>query len=207
MKLFLAVFAALAISSSIMVVRANNPVYSVLYLILVFVNVSGILILQGLDFFAMIFLVVYVGAIAVLFLFVVMMLNIKVEEKQESMLRYLPVGGGIGLIFFFEIILSLDKEFVPVNPLSFASLENDSLITPEYLDWGSALTQKTGIEAIGQVIYTYYFYYFFMASFILLVAMIGAILLTLYNDPKVKRQEVFEQNAREFSRTIQKASY
>ena len=207
MKLFLAVFAALAISSSIMVVRANNPVYSVLYLILVFVNVSGILILQGLDFFAMIFLVVYVGAIAVLFLFVVTMLNIKVEEKQESMLRYLPVGGGIGLIFFFEIILSLDKEFVPVNPLSFASLENDSLITPEYLDWGSALTQKTGIEAIGQVIYTYYFYYFFMASFILLVAMIGAILLTLYNDPKVKRQEVFEQNAREFSRTIQKASY
>ena len=207
MKLFLAVFAALAISSSIMVVRANNPVYSVLYLILVFVNVSGILILQGLDFFAMIFLVVYVGAIAVLFLFVVMMLNIKVEEKQESMLRYLPVGGGIGLIFFFEIILSLDKEFVPVNPLSFASLENDSLVIPEYLDWGSALTQKTGIETIGQVIYTYYFYYFFMASFILLVAMIGAILLTLYNDPKVKRQEVFEQNAREFSRTIQKASY
>lgn len=207
MKLFLAVFAALAISSSIMVVRANNPVYSVLYLILVFVNVSGILILQGLDFFAMIFLVVYVGAIAVLFLFVVMMLNIKVEEKQESMLRYLPVGSGIGLIFFFEIILSLDKEFVPVNPLSFASLENDSLVNPEYLDWGSALTQKTGIEAIGQVIYTYYFYYFFMASFILLVAMIGAILLTLYNDPKVKRQEVFEQNAREFSRTIQKASY
>ena len=207
MKLFLAVFAALAISSSIMVVRANNPVYSVLYLILVFVNVSGILILQGLDFFAMIFLVVYVGAIAVLFLFVVMMLNIKVEEKQESMLRYLPVGGGIGLIFFFEIILSLDKEFVPVNPLSFASLENDSLVIPEYLDWGSALTQKTGIEAIGQVIYTYYFYYFFMASFILLVAMIGAILLTLYNDPKVKRQEVFEQNAREFSRTIQKAYY
>ena len=206
MNLFLAVFAALGISSSIMVIRANNPVYSVLYLILVFVNVSGILILQGLDFFAMIFLVVYVGAIAVLFLFVAMMLNIKIEERQESMLRYVPVGAGIGLIFFLEVIIALDKEFVPLNPLAFTSLDNDSALIPEYLHWGTTLGQKTGIEAIGQVIYTYYFYYFFMASFILLVAMIGAILLTLHNDPKVKRQEVFEQNAREFSRTIQKAS-
>nr|YP_009646590.1 NADH dehydrogenase subunit 6 [Chloropicon primus]QBX98459.1 NADH dehydrogenase subunit 6 [Chloropicon primus] len=205
MNLFLAAFAALGISSSIMVIRANNPVYSVLYLILVFVNVSGILILQGLDFFAMIFLVVYVGAIAVLFLFVVMMLNIKVEEKQESMLRYLPVGGGIGLIFFLEVVIGLDKEFVPLNLLSLGP-SYESEILPEYLHWGETLAQKTGIEAIGQVIYTYYFYYFFMASFILLVAMIGAILLTLHNDPKVKRQEVFEQNAREFSRTIQKAS-
>ena len=88
MNLFLAVFAALGISSSIMVVRSNNPVYSVLYLILVFVNVSGILILQGLDFFAMIFLVVYVGAIAVLFLFVVMMLNIKMATYKEKTTCY-----------------------------------------------------------------------------------------------------------------------
>ena len=202
MEYFLAVFASMAIGSAIMVIRANNPVYSVLYLILVFVNTSGILILQGLDFFAMIFLVVYVGAIAVLFLFVVMMLNIKVEEKHESMLRYIPVGGGIGLIFFLEVILSLDKEFIPLGQLSL----NESLLMPEYVHWGISLGQKSGIETIGQVIYTYYFYYFFLAGFILLVAMIGAILLTLYNDPKVKRQEVFEQNAREFSRTVQKAS-
>nr|YP_009646661.1 NADH dehydrogenase subunit 6 [Chloropicon laureae]QBX98566.1 NADH dehydrogenase subunit 6 [Chloropicon laureae] len=206
MKYFLALFAALGISSAIMVVRANNPVYSVLYLIMVFVNASGLLILQGLDFFAMIFLVVYVGAIAVLFLFVVMMLNIKIEEKHESMLRYLPVGGGIGLIFFLEVILSLDKEFIPLTDFAVDETTGENLIVPDYLHWGFSLTQKTGIEAIGQVIYTYYFYYFFMASFILLVAMIGAILLTLHNDPKVKRQEVFEQNAREFSRTIQKAS-
>nr|YP_009647060.1 NADH dehydrogenase subunit 6 [Chloropicon mariensis]QBX98706.1 NADH dehydrogenase subunit 6 [Chloropicon mariensis] len=204
MELFLGLFASFAIGAAIMVIRANNPVYSVLYLILVFVNTSGILILQGLDFFAMIFLVVYVGAIAVLFLFVVMMLNVKVEEKEESILRYLPVGGGIGLIFFLEVILALDKDFVPLGYLN--THVKDSPLIPTYMHWGEALVQKTGIEAIGQVIYTYYFYYFFLASFILLVAMIGAILLTLHNDPKVKRQEVFEQNAREFSRTVQKAS-
>jgi NADH:ubiquinone oxidoreductase subunit 6 (subunit J) len=169
---------------------------------LVFVNVSGILLLQGLDFFAMIFLVVYVGAIAVLFLFVVMMLNIKVEERQESVLRYIPVGGGLGLIFFLEVILSLDKEFIPLGQLSL----KEEALNLDYVHWALALTQKSGIEAVGQVIYTYYFYYFFLAGFILLVAMIGAILLTLYNDPKVKRQEVFEQNAREFSRTVQKFS-
>ena len=204
MELFLGLFASFAIGAAIMVIRANNPVYSVLYLILVFVNTSGILILQGLDFFAMIFLVVYVGAIAVLFLFVVMMLNVKVEEKEESILRYLPVGGGIGLIFFLEVILALDKDFVPLGYLN--THVKDSPLIQTYMHWGEALVQKTGIEAIGQVIYTYYFYYFFLASFILLVAMIGAILLTLHNDPKVKRQEVFEQNAREFSRTVQKAS-
>lgn len=204
MELFLGLFASFAIGAAIMVIRANNPVYSVLYLILVFVNTSGILILQGLDFFAMIFLVVYVGAIAVLFLFVVMMLNVKVEEKEESILLYLPVGGGIGLIFFLEVILALDKDFVPLGYLN--THVKDSPLIPTYMHWGEALVQKTGIEAIGQVIYTYYFYYFFLASFILLVAMIGAILLTLHNDPKVKRQEVFEQNAREFSRTVQKAS-
>jgi NADH-ubiquinone oxidoreductase chain 6 len=202
MELFLALFASFAIGSAVMVIRARNPVYSVLYLILVFVNVSGILLLQGLDFFAMIFLVVYVGAIAVLFLFVVMMLNIKVEERQESVLRYIPVGGGLGLIFFLEVILSLDKEFIPLGQLSL----KEEALNLDYVHWALALTQKSGIEAVGQVIYTYYFYYFFLAGFILLVAMIGAILLTLYNDPKVKRQEVFEQNAREFSRTVQKFS-
>ena len=109
-------FSSVAILSGIMVIRARNPVHSVLFLIFVFCNVAGLLILLGLDFFAMIFLVVYVGAIAVLFLFVVMMLNIKLVEINENILRYLPIGGLIGLIFLFEIFLIVDSDLIPIPP-------------------------------------------------------------------------------------------
>ncbi len=92
-----------------MVIQSRNPVHSVLFLILVFFNAAGLLILLGLDFFAMIFLVVYIGAIAVLFLFVVMMLNIKLAEINEKKLRYLPIGGLLGILFLFEIFLIVDN--------------------------------------------------------------------------------------------------
>ena len=108
------VFACFALLSGIMVIRAKNPVYSVLFLILVFCNVSGLLLLLNLDFFAMVFLVVYVGAIAVLFLFVVMMLNVKLAEINDNILRYLPIGGVFGLLFLGEIILLLEQDLVPV---------------------------------------------------------------------------------------------
>ena len=122
------VFACFALLSGIMVIRAKNPVYSVLFLILVFCNVSGLLLLLNLDFFAMVFLVVYVGAIAVLFLFVVMMLNVKVTELNDSFIRYLPIGGIIGLIFLFEVFLVIDNDLVPMIQLS--TIEN--LIDPYY---------------------------------------------------------------------------
>lgn len=192
------VFASLALVSGAMVIRARNPMYSVLYLIFVFINTSGLLVLYGLDFFALTFLVVYVGAIAVLFLFVVMMLNIKTEEKQESILRYLPVGGFLGFLFLFEVLVAVDQDYLPVL--------NDSVTFIDYTSWASFIDQKPSIEAIGQVLYTYYVYYFFMAGLILLVAMIGAILLTHHEGSSAKRQEVFEQNAREFSRTVRKFS-
>jgi NADH-quinone oxidoreductase subunit J len=96
-----------------MVISSRNPVYSVLFLILVFVNASGLLLLLGLDFFAMLFLVVYIGAIAVLFLFVVMMLNIKITELTENTLRYLPIGGLIGFIFIIEVLLVVDQDLIP----------------------------------------------------------------------------------------------
>lgn len=214
-------FSSLAILSGIMVIRARNPVHSVLFLILVFCNAAGLLILLGLDFFAMIFLVVYVGAIAVLFLFVVMMLNIKLAEINENTLRYLPIGGLIGIIFLLEIFLIVDSDLIPILHFSsqisslpsflsffhgFADLTTQTIKQTDafYTQWPGLLHSVSNIESIGQLIYTYHFYYFIMASLVLLVAMIGAIVLTMHKGVDVRRQEVFEQNTREFTKTVQK---
>ena len=249
-------FSSLALVCSTMVISSRNPVYSVLFLILVFVNVSGLLLLLGLDFFAMLFLVVYIGAIAVLFLFVVMMLNIKITQLTENTLRYLPIGGLIGFIFIIEVLLVVDQDLIPniqFNPeigfniiqttaiwLEFYFNSFISLITfkirlsdifshstelsnligelnslqasyyqqiytqPQWVDWGKLIDTVSPIEAVGQLVYTYYFYYFILASLILLVAMIGAIMLTLHKTRSVRRQNVASQNAREFSKTVQK---
>lgn len=188
------IFSSLAIICGILVIRAKNPVHSVLFLILVFCHAAGLLLMLDLDFFAMVFLVVYVGAIAVLFLFVVMMLNIKIEEVYETALPYLPLGGIIGLIFVTEILLVVERDFIPMISSSSFNLEYIQFL-PQ--------TSST-IQAIGELIYTYYFFYFLVASLILLIAMIGAIVLTMYKGAGVKRQEVFFQNARECTKTIQK---
>nr|YP_665679.1 NADH dehydrogenase subunit 6 [Nephroselmis olivacea]AAF03206.1 NADH dehydrogenase subunit 6 [Nephroselmis olivacea] len=188
------IFSSLAIICGILVIRAKNPVHSVLFLILVFCHAAGLLLMLDLDFFAMVFLVVYVGAIAVLFLFVVMMLNIKIEEVYETALPYLPLGGLIGLIFVTEILLVVERDFIPMISSSSLNLQYIQFL-PE--------TSST-IQAIGELIYTYYFFYFIVASLILLIAMIGAIVLTMYKGAGVKRQEVFFQNARECTKTIQK---
>lgn len=231
-------FSALSLISGVMVITARNPVHSVLFLILVFCNAAGLLILLELDFFAMIFLVVYVGAIAVLFLFVVMMLNIKLSEVNENILRYLPIGGLIGILFLFEILIIVDNDFIPVLAFensasgisalevfvykirgilsaSPAEYSQDllNLIAPpidswnplsEYVEWTTKIESVTNIESLGQILYTYYFYYFIVSSFILLIAMIGAIVLTMHKGVFVRRQEVYEQNTRDFTRTIQK---
>ncbi len=201
-------FSSLALLAGIMVIQARNPVHSVLFLILVFFNVAGLLVLLGLDFFAMIFLVVYVGAIAVLFLFVVMMLNIKLAEINEKKLRYLPIGGLLGILFLFEMFLIVDNDLIPL--LSNSKATNISSITEiyslEFTDWSTILETVTNINAVGQLIYTYYFFFFLLASLILLVAMIGAIVLTMHKGVHVKRQEVFEQNTREFAKTVTKLS-
>jgi NADH-ubiquinone oxidoreductase chain 6 len=205
-------FSSIVILSGIMVIRAKNPVHSVLFLIFVFCNVAGLLILLGLDFFAMIFLVVYVGAIAVLFLFVVMMLNIKLVEINENILRYLPIGGLIGLIFLFEIFLIVDSDLIPILHLdpqfslsnAYAAQLDQLAVDSFYIQWPTLVNRVSNIESVGQLIYTYYFYYFIMASLVLLVAMIGAIVLTMHKGVDVKRQEVFEQNTREFTKTVQK---
>jgi NADH-ubiquinone oxidoreductase chain 6 len=194
-------FASLALISGLMVIQARNPVYSVLFLILVFFNVAGLLILLGLDFFAMVFLVVYVGAIAVLFLFVVMMLNIKLAEINEKKLRYLPIGGLLGLIFLFEVFLIVDNDLIPL-----LWRDNEPLSATAFTQYSVLVENLSNIESVGILVYTYYFYYFLVASLILLVAMIGAIVLTQHKGVYVKRQQVFEQNTREFGKTVGKVS-
>ena len=197
MNLLFYCFSSFALISGVMVIQSKNPVHSVLFLILVFFNAAGLLILLGLDFFAMIFLVVYVGAIAVLFLFVVMMLHIKLAEINEKKLRYLPVGGFLGLLFLFEIFLIVDNDLIPL-------LGGEYKAESTLIEWGFFVNTLTNCEGLGLLIYTFYFYFFLVASLILLVAMIGAIVLTMHKGVHVKRQQVFQQNTREFAKTVGK---
>ena len=201
-KLIFTIFSSLALLCAAMVIRAKNPVHSVLFLILVFCNASGLLILLGLDFFAMMFLVVYVGAIAVLFLFVVMMLNITQAEIRENILRYFPIGGLIGLIFLLEVFVGLGIDLLPF--LSFPGEEYFQISSLHFASWIENQSQLHNLESIGHILYTDYIFLFILSSLILLVAMIGAIVLTMQQRIEVKRQEVFEQNIREFSKTLQK---
>jgi NADH:ubiquinone oxidoreductase subunit 6 (subunit J) len=205
MDLLFYLFSSMTLISGIMVIQSRNPVHSVLFLILVFFNAAGLLVLLGLDFFAMIFLVVYVGAIAVLFLFVVMMLNIKIAEISEKRLRYLPIGGVLGILFLFEILLIVDNDLIPLlfYDNTSALLEFKEL---NFINWVSSIQTVPNIQAVGNIIYTYYFYFFLMASIILLVAMIGAIVLTMQKGIRIKRQQVFLQNTRDFAKTIRKIS-
>lgn len=222
MNLLFYIFSSFALLSGIMVIEAKNPVHSVLFLILVFFNSAGLLLLLGLDFFALIFLVVYVGAIAVLFLFVVMMLNIKLAEINEKRLRYLPIGGVLGFLFLLLIFLIVDNDLIPLLPnkefvvytqsceLQHSISNNtDSLFYESnlsFIQWSQLLDCISNIEAIGMYIYTYYFFFFLLASLILLVAMIGAIVLTMSKGVSIKRQKVFQQNTREFAETVSRFS-
>lgn len=196
MDFLFSLFSSVTLLSGVMVIQARNPVHSVLFLILVFFNAAGLLVLLGLDFFAMIFLVVYVGAIAVLFLFVVMMLNIKIAEIHERRLRYLPIGGVLGLLFLFQVVLIVDNELIPLL----------SAQTPGFVDWAENSQTVPTIQALGNVVYTYYFSFFLLSSLILLIAMIGAIVLTMQKGMGMKRQQVFLQNTREHAKTIRKIS-
>ena len=190
------IFSSIAIVSAIMVISSRNPVHSVLFLVLVFCNSAGLLILLETEFLAMLFLVVYVGAIAVLFLFVVMMLNIRITELNESILRYLPVGGVILLIFLFEILSVINGDLVPFFSSNMFQFEADNVILSTNLNtifWSNQIDPTSNIEALGNVLYTYYVYSFIIASLILLVAMIGAILLTMRKRVNVRKQEIFDQ--------------
>ena len=176
------VFAFVVMASAAMVVVSRNPVYSVLFLILAFFNAAALFVLIGAEFIAMILVIVYVGAVAVLFLFVVMMLDINLVELREGFLQYLPVGVLVGVVFLAELLLVVGAWVIgPGMPQAISSPIPATI---------------TNTEALGRVLYTQYVYYFQAAGLVLLVAMIGAIVLTLRHRPSVKRQNISDQVAR-----------
>ena len=191
-----------------MVIASKNPIHSVVFLILVFCNATGLLLLLKLEFIAIMFLIIYVGAIAVLFLFVVMMLNIKLNQLNENWVRYLPIGGIISLIFLLEIFLVVRNDLTLLSspPTSSFLLDFSLLFSHLYSSqkpWTSLIDTITNIQSLGFLIYTYYAYYFILASLILLVAMIGSIVLTMYKRKhSFKKQLIFKQIARNFSTAI-----
>jgi NADH-quinone oxidoreductase subunit J len=180
--LFFYLFSAICIASALMVIAARNPVHSVLFLILAFVNAAGLFLLLGAEFLAMILVVVYVGAVAVLFLFVVMMLDVDFAELREGFLQYLPVGALVGIVLLAEILLVVGAWTI-------------GGATPRVVA-APMPTDVSNTEAIGLVLYTKYIYFFQAAGLVLLVAMIGAIVLTLRHKEGVKRQNIADQVAR-----------
>ncbi|MHB0953681.1 MAG: NADH-quinone oxidoreductase subunit J [Allorhizobium sp.] len=182
--LFFYLFAFVAVASAFMVISARNPVHSVLFLILTFVNASGLFLLTGAEFLAMILLVVYVGAVAVLFLFVVMMLDIDFAELRSGALKYAPIGALVGIVVAAELVI-----VVGGTVLSPQALNAVTMPIP-------ALTDRTNTAALGDVLYTNYVYFFQIAGLVLLVAMIGAIVLTLRHRENIKRQDISKQVAR-----------
>jgi NADH-quinone oxidoreductase subunit J len=189
--LFFYLFAGICVASAFMVVAARNPVHSVLFLILTFVNAAGLFVLMGAEFLAMILVVVYVGAVAVLFLFVVMMLDVDFTELRQGALNYLPFGALIGIIFLVELVLVLGAWVI--GPAA-----TQAIVSPI-----PPIASVPNTQALGLVLYTRYIYFFQAAGLVLLVAMIGAIVLTLRHKPNVKRQVIAEQVARTKAASIE----
>jgi len=182
-SLFFYLFAAMTVASGLMVITARNPVHAVLFLILAFFNAAGLFILMGAEFLAMLLVVVYVGAVAVLFLFVVMMLDIDYADLREGFQRHLPIGLIVGGILLVELLVIFSG---PGTTMGVAAIE----------------TSRSNTALIGDVIYTDFIFLFQLAGLILLVAMIGAITLTMRHREGVKRQSIAQQNARTRDETI-----
>jgi NADH-quinone oxidoreductase subunit J len=178
---FFYLFSVLAVASAMMVITARNPVHSVLFLILCFFNAAGLFMLMGAEFLAMILVVVYVGAVAVLFLFVVMMLDVDFAKLRAGFAAYLPIGGVIGLIVLAELVLVLGTWNVAPDALRTTA---------------PVATDMTNTEAIGRLLYTRYIFFFQAAGLVLLVAMVGAIVLTHRQREGVKRQSILSQVSR-----------
>jgi NADH-quinone oxidoreductase subunit J len=186
---FFYVFSTITVASALMVIASRNPVHSVLFLILCFVNSAGLFMLAGAEFLALILIVVYVGAVAVLFLFVTMMLDVDFASLRTGMLQYAPVGVVVALILLLELLL-VGGSFV---------------ISPQVTTSSVVPIDQTvdNTRALGQVIYTRYVFLFQGAGAVLLVAMIGAIVLTLQHKPSVKRQNVLKQISRKRSEGVE----
>ena len=183
-SLFFYLFSFIITVCAVMVISSRNPVHSVLFLILAFFNSGALFVILGAEFLAMMLVIVYVGAVAVLFLFVVMMLNINFSKIKEGFQKYFPIGSLIGFILFIEIILMVFSGDLLVN-------KNNELNV-----------NIPNTHKIGSLLYTEYIYVFQLSGLILLVAMIGAIVLTLRDRPGVKKQDIISQNTRKVSDVI-----
>ena len=179
--IFFWLFSGVLIVSALIVILARNPVHSVLFLILAFVNAAGLFLLMGAEFLGMILIVVYVGAVAVLFLFVVMMLDVDFAEMKQGFVRYLPIGGLIALVVAAELVFAIGYEWTRSPAAAAAAAPSGTL---------------SNTAALGRVLYTQYFYFFQAAGMILLTAMVGAIVLTLRHKKGVRRQRIADQVAR-----------
>ncbi|HEY1797902.1 MAG TPA: NADH-quinone oxidoreductase subunit J [Stellaceae bacterium] len=184
------VFAAIAVASGVMVVSARNPVHSVLFLILAFFNAAGLFVLMGAEFLAMILVVVYVGAVAVLFLFVVMMLDIDFAELRKGVVRYLPIGFLVGAVLFAELVLIFGSWALGANGSGLRSAP-------------MAAANITNTRALGDLLYTRYIFAFQTAGLVLLVAMIGAIVLTLRQRVGQRRQVIAAQLSRTRAESVE----
>jgi NADH-quinone oxidoreductase subunit J len=187
-------FATVAVAAAVMVIAARNPVHSVLFLILTFFNAAALFVLVGAEFLAMVLVVVYVGAVAVLFMFVVMMLNVNYVKMRQGVMHYLPIGGLVGLILLVELVLVAGTWTLAPGtaPTTAAPLQ------PRPTTGG-----LTNTEALGNLLYTEYFYLFQAAGVILLVAIIGAITLTLRERGDVRRQDIGEQVHRDRATAVE----
>ena len=179
---FFYVFAATTVASAFMVISARNPVHAVLFLILAFVNAAGLFMLAGAEFLALLLIVVYVGAVAVLFLFIVMMLDVDFAELKSGLLAYAPIGMVVGGILFLELLLVAGSFVIAPDVVGAGGLPIDATVD--------------NTRALGQVLYTRYVFLFQLAGGVLLVAMVGAIVLTLQHKTNVKRQDVVHQTSR-----------
>ncbi len=185
------IFAVGAVAAGVMVVAAINPVHSVLFLILAFFNTAALFVLIGAEFLAMILVIVYVGAVAVLFLFVVMMLEIDFAELRSGFVRYLPVGALVGLILLAELVLiSVSWALSPTGTIVGAAAPAGAVVI-------------SNTRALGDILYTRYLFPFQVAGLILLVAMIGAIVLTLRHRADVRRQSIEAQLARTRAQSVE----
>lgn len=206
-NIFLSLLSLLILINAAMIIINKNPVHSILFLVLVFVCTTALLILLGVEFIAMLFLVVYVGAITVLFLFVIMMLNVKIIELNERFIKYLPIGIFIGLIFLIEVLFLINSNLTTpninllesyTNNVTNTLLNNYFITTNNYFE----IISLTNIEQIGNVLYTKYVYLFLLGGMVLLIAMIGAIILTLNQKLKNKKQEYYTQTNRQLFEAI-----
>jgi NADH-quinone oxidoreductase subunit J len=180
-----------------MIITVQNSIYSVLFLVLSFVSASSLLFLLEIEFIALIFIIIYVGAIAVLFLFVVMMLDIKTINLTKDSLKYFPFGSFVGIVFLVEILLVLFKTFQNSPYILGEFIFND------YTNWFEKIDTLTDLQIIGQVLYTQYVLQFLISGFILLLSVIGAVILTIKTTTKQeKTQSIFKQLSRNYKHVL-----